>query len=128
MKKASVGVCIRDGKVLLLRKSATASKWAGYFGFAGGHLEENESFEEGLIREYREETNRDIINYEFMGYYAKDDTHINVYMIKDDGTPVIISDEHDLYVEIDVDEALDNLPLGGLTRKFLGIAKELKSK
>jgi 8-oxo-dGTP diphosphatase len=124
MKKASVGVCIKDGKVLLLRKSVNSSKWAGYFSFPGGHLEEDESFEDALVREYREETNRDIINYELIGYYAKEDTYINVYRVKDDGTPVIISDEHDLYVEMNVEKALDNLPLGNMTRKFLGMEKE----
>ena len=124
MKKASVGVCIRDGKVLLLRRSVTAPSYAGYFGFVGGHLEENESFQDALIREYFEETNRDIISYEYMGYYAKDDVYIKVYRVTDDQTPVIISDEHDLFVEMDVDKALDNLPLGEMTRKFLLIVKE----
>jgi len=126
MKKASVGVCIKDGKVLLLRKSVSSSKWAGYFGFVGGHLEDDESFEQALVREYREETNRDLISYDLMGYYAKDDTYINVYRVTDDQTPVVISDEHDMYIEIEIDKALDNLPLGALTRKFLRIEKNRK--
>jgi len=124
MKKASVGVCVRDGKVLLLRRSVTAPSYAGYMSFPGGHLEEGESFENALIREYREESNRDIISYEYMGYYAKDDVYIKVYRVTDDQTPVIISDEHDLFVEMDISKALDNLPLGAMTRKFLLIEKE----
>ena len=52
------GVCVRDGKFLLLKRSVEPFK--GYWHVAGGHIEENETLIEALKREFKEETNLDI--------------------------------------------------------------------
>jgi len=54
----SVKVIIRDGqdRVLLLRRSASSKNNAGLWEFPGGKLDPGESFDQGLLREVREET------------------------------------------------------------------------
>lgn len=57
----TVGACIvREDKVLLLYHSKL-NKWL----FPGGHVEENETLDEAVVREVREETG---LNFEFLQY------------------------------------------------------------
>ncbi len=52
------GVCVRDGKILLLKRNVEPFK--GCWHVVGGHVEENEAPKEALRREFKEETNLDI--------------------------------------------------------------------
>jgi ADP-ribose pyrophosphatase YjhB (NUDIX family) len=52
------GVYIKDGKILLLKRSEEPFK--GYWHLVGGHVEDDETLKEALEREFREETNLDI--------------------------------------------------------------------
>ena len=52
------GVYIKDGKILLLKRSVEPFK--GCWHLVGGHVEENETLKEALKRELKEETNLDI--------------------------------------------------------------------
>jgi ADP-ribose pyrophosphatase len=52
----TVGVLIRGGKILLQRE-----KEGNEYALPGGHVKSNETSEQSLIREYKEETNADII-------------------------------------------------------------------
>jgi ADP-ribose pyrophosphatase YjhB (NUDIX family) len=52
------GVYIKDGKILLLKRSVEPFK--GCWHLVGGHVEENETLKEALRREFKEETNLDI--------------------------------------------------------------------
>ena len=119
MKKAAVGICIKDGKVLLLRKAEDASRWAGYFCFPGGHLDKGETFEQALQREYTEETGRRLLSWKLLGEHNIEKKVIKIFLVQDDEAPIKISDEHDNYTIISVNHALDVLPLGDMTRKFL---------
>jgi len=47
---------IQDGKVLLLKRSDYVDKYAREWDLPGGHLQEDESSEQGLQREVEEET------------------------------------------------------------------------
>ncbi len=59
-------IVIKDKKVLLgKRKNVPIGK--GTWGFPGGHLEENESFEAGAKREVMEEAGMKIKNLRFVG-------------------------------------------------------------
>jgi ADP-ribose pyrophosphatase YjhB (NUDIX family) len=49
------GVCIKDGKILLLKRRTEPFK--GCWSVVGGHVEENETLKEALRREFKEETN-----------------------------------------------------------------------
>lgn len=48
----------------------------------GGHIELGETKEEALIREVKEETNLDVINYEYFGkvFFKDDDFEENMYL------------------------------------------------
>jgi ADP-ribose pyrophosphatase YjhB (NUDIX family) len=52
------GVYVKDGKIFLLKRNVEPFK--GCWHLPGGHLERNESLEDALIREFKEETNLDI--------------------------------------------------------------------
>ena len=48
------GVLVRDGKILLLKRNVEPFK--GCWHVVGGHVEEDESLKDAVIREFREET------------------------------------------------------------------------
>lgn len=54
-----VGIIIKDGKILLLRRVKNGQE---YYVFPGGGMEEGETQEEALRREMKEETSLDIVN------------------------------------------------------------------
>lgn len=59
MKTFGVGVkavILRDGRVLLLKRAATAPQYAGTWDLPGGSVEDGETLESALAREVREET------------------------------------------------------------------------
>ncbi len=49
------GLCVRDGKLLLLKRNVEPFK--GCWHVVGGHVDDNETVKEALIREFKEETN-----------------------------------------------------------------------
>ncbi|MDP2649343.1 MAG: NUDIX domain-containing protein [bacterium] len=57
MDKRVAAVIIKDNKILLMRRFKNGQK---YFVFPGGGVEENESIENALIREIKEEFDIDI--------------------------------------------------------------------
>ena len=68
MKNTTLCYLERDGKVLLLhrikkKQDENAGKWIGI----GGKLEENESPEEGCLREFREETGLQLTKFRYRG-------------------------------------------------------------
>ncbi len=52
------GVYVKDGKILLLKRAVEPFK--GFWHVVGGHVDENESFEEAVKREFKEETGLDV--------------------------------------------------------------------
>lgn len=57
MEKRVAGVIIKDGKILLMRRVRDGQE---YFVFPGGGVEENETIENAVVREIKEEFNLDI--------------------------------------------------------------------
>ncbi len=61
MKHAVIGVIVNErGEVLVGKKVAQASRFPGLWHIPGGHVEQNESHEDAVRREMKEETNLDV--------------------------------------------------------------------
>lgn len=59
---ASVGVVVdKDGNVLMTRRNKNLKSFPSAWVFPGGHLEKNENFDEGMLREVYEETGIQVI-------------------------------------------------------------------
>jgi ADP-ribose pyrophosphatase YjhB (NUDIX family) len=52
------GVYVKDGKILLLKRNVEPFK--GCWHVVGGHVEEDESLKDAVIREFKEETSLDV--------------------------------------------------------------------
>jgi len=52
------GIYIKNGKILLLKRNVEPFK--GCWHVIGGHVEENETSKQALVREFKEETNLDV--------------------------------------------------------------------
>jgi ADP-ribose pyrophosphatase YjhB (NUDIX family) len=62
---SSTGIIVNERKILLIKRATTPFK--NYWALPGGHKEDNESFEDCLIREVFEETKNTIFNVHFFG-------------------------------------------------------------
>lgn len=68
--KATVGALIEsDGRLLLEKRNH--DPFNGLWCIPGGHIDYGESVEKALIREVREETGLQVINYSFFNYYTE---------------------------------------------------------
>ena len=72
-KEVSKVMIIDDDKVLVLKRSAESHWKPLYWDFPGGHLQDDETFEEGAVRETKEETDLDIGNLEEISVENKED-------------------------------------------------------
>lgn len=66
-------VIIRDGQVLLIQRGVEPNK--GFWGTPGGYVEWNESSEDAVRREVREETGLKVTNTRLVGVYSSPDRH-----------------------------------------------------
>lgn len=86
MKKrvSSRAIIIEDGKLLTMfrRKIKKDGSVKEYYVIPGGGLEENETLEENVIRELKEEFNVDIEVVKFLGTEEYDDTIANYFLCK----------------------------------------------
>jgi 8-oxo-dGTP pyrophosphatase MutT (NUDIX family) len=65
-KAVAIMIIDKTNRILVVTRKEDTNTW----GFPGGKVELNETFEEALIREVKEETNFDISNYEFIPIYT----------------------------------------------------------
>ena len=109
MIKVAAGIIFNDGKFLVARRSAHKSM-GGKWEFPGGKIEQNETPEETLIREFKEEFNITIT----IDHFFLDTTHdygdfsINLVSFKGrfiEGTIKLV--DHDSYLWIEVDNLND---------------------
>lgn len=61
-------VMIYNDKNEILVQNRIKNDWPG-INFPGGHVDYNESIDESVIREIKEETGLDILNIQFVGFY-----------------------------------------------------------
>lgn len=98
MKKrvSSRAIIIEDGKLLAMfrRKIKEDGSVKEYYVIPGGGLEENETLEENVIRELKEEFSVDIEVVKFLGTEEYDDTIANYFLCKIvNGTPKLGGEE-----------------------------------
>ena len=83
MRKTSRAIIIDDDKLLtFFRRKIKDGREITYYAIPGGHLEDNETLEETVVRELKEEMNLDI---EILGYLGKlevDNQEENYYHAK----------------------------------------------
>lgn len=100
MKKrvSSRAIIIEDGKLLAMfrRKIKEDGSVKEYYVIPGGGLEENETLEENVIRELKEEFNVDIEIVKFLSTEEYEDTIANYFLCKIiNGTPKLGGEELD---------------------------------
>ncbi|MBT5808095.1 NUDIX domain-containing protein [Candidatus Uhrbacteria bacterium] len=67
-----VGLCERDGRLLLIQRKDTNQQWDHAWEFPGGKLEEGESAEDAIAREIKEETGLTVSSSTFFGMHHHD--------------------------------------------------------
>jgi 8-oxo-dGTP diphosphatase len=68
----SNAILLKDKKVLIGKRLKSKKTYAGFWDVFGGHVENNETPEEAMKREVKEELNIDVIEYKFF-YLMKND-------------------------------------------------------
>ena len=94
--KSAHVVLIKDGKVLLLRRSATDEWMPNHYGLPGGKIEPGENILDGLCRECKEETTLQVLSRDliFLPKVSSDKEHAFYYTTKFSGEPKL-DFEHD---------------------------------
>ena len=104
-------VVVRNGKVLLIKRAKEPFK--GYWGTPGGYVGWDETIEEAVSRELKEETGLIVTTVKFVRYSSSPERHpkqvINfVYFVEADGDP-IASDDALEFVWFDLNNLPENL-------------------
>jgi 8-oxo-dGTP diphosphatase len=93
---------VRDGEVLLVRRSPHRSAYPSLWSFPGGHQERHETLTEALVREVQEEIAVTPTTFAFLGTITDPNTsetdpatyHMYAVSAWDGGEPVLLGDEH----------------------------------
>lgn len=93
---------VRDGMVLLVRRSPHRAAYPGLWSFPGGHVEQHETLAEALVREVQEEVGVTPTTFSFLGIIADPNTAANdpatyhLYIVTEweGGEPALVGDEH----------------------------------
>ena len=82
--KVAVGILFDSNKNIFLAQRPNSRSWSGWWEFPGGKLEKNESPEEALARELKEEVNIDVINFEkwVTRNYSYEEHNVTLYFFK----------------------------------------------
>lgn len=86
MRKTARAIIIEDDKLLVFfRRKVKEGKKITYYAIPGGHVEGNETCEETVIRELKEEMNLDIEILGYLGNFVVDNQEENYYHAKISG-------------------------------------------
>lgn len=100
------GIVKKDNEVLLLKRHPKSNNGPCQWELPGGKVEQNEFFDEGLIRELKEETNLDCEVDSFYEAVQQDfpkrHTVQLIMYLKTENYDVKISDEHVDYIWADI--------------------------
>ena len=69
----ATGVFIKDNKLLLEERREDEDNYAGFWSFPGGHMKEDETPEQALKREMKEELEVEIIKFKKLGSFKDKD-------------------------------------------------------
>ena len=100
MRNVVNALLLRQGSVLLARRSPHRKAYPGLWSFPGGHVEAGETLEQALTREAREEVNVAPVIYSAVARIADPNTTsepitYHMYAVREwRGEPSIINDEH----------------------------------
>lgn len=118
MKETVRAIIIKDNKLLVFfRRKLKDNKYITYYAIPGGHVEENESYEETVIRELKEEMNLDIEVVKYLGKLEAYNQIEYYYYAKIVGGELVFGGEelernnYDNYYEIrwiDIDDAINS--------------------
>lgn len=88
-----------DGKFLISKRAAHSSN-AGLWEFPGGKIEQNETPENALAREIKEELNLTLFSIKhFLSYEIKNETvniHFTIFTCKTNSTEILLSDHDEI--------------------------------
>ena len=100
MRNVVNALLLRQGSVLLARRSPHRKAYPGLWSFPGGHVEAEETLEQALTREASEEVNVAPVIYNAVARIADPNTTsepitYHMYAVREwRGEPSIINDEH----------------------------------
>lgn len=99
IRRGSCGVLVRDGRILLGRRSPSARSHHGQWDAIGGHREPGETDEQTMVRELREELGVTPTTYKSVAVLAEQfagaQYHLRFFSVCEwDGTPTNCSHEH----------------------------------
>ena len=80
MKKRVAGIIIKDNKILLIHRLKSGEE---FYVLPGGTMKDNESEEGVLVREFHEETNLNILEFEKFAEINDDSREHVIFLIKD---------------------------------------------
>tara|TARA_B100000683_G_C12295118_1_gene475665 strand:+ start:28 stop:447 length:420 start_codon:yes stop_codon:yes gene_type:complete len=98
--KIAKAVVMKDGMALLLKRSNYMKKYAGEWDLPGGHVQEEESIEDGLRREVEEETGLKIK----APKQLSSDGRMHYYRADADDSDIELSDEHTEHKFVSVED------------------------
>lgn len=112
MIKSVVAIILQNEKVLLLRRHSYDRTLPDKLCLPGGKVDGEESDEEALTREVMEETKLKVVNEAFITSknwtsHSGKAFHINFYGVEVENYNVEISDEHQSYIWIDIEDLQD---------------------
>jgi 8-oxo-dGTP diphosphatase len=111
MRNIVNALLLRQGSVLLARRSPHRKAYPGLWSFPGGHVEAGETLEQALIREVSEEVNVAPVTYSAVARIADPNTTsesitYHIYVVREwSGQPSIIDDEHTELLWFTLEEA-----------------------
>jgi mutator protein MutT len=132
MKHIACAILLRDGCILLGRRTPQRRSYPDCWDLLGGHLEAGETPEQALIREVQEEAGVVPAHYKLLTTLADPDSarngtaryHVFVVTGWTGGEPRMQGDEHSELRWIPIDEAarLPDLAIGAYRRLFLSLS------
>lgn len=83
MKKTARAIIIKDNKLLVFfRRKLVDKQLVTYYAIPGGHVDGDESLEDTVVRELKEEMNLDISVIDYLGKMIFDNKEENYYYAK----------------------------------------------